>query len=171
MFAKATGADRLKQTGTGWGLDRKTSGVYLTSLRVLMGILYLETVSENITKGLYGRGFVDYVSANLNGNPLPWFVDFAQKMLLPNWETVTKLQFIAELLVGLSLLLGLCTVLGGLVGVFLQVNIFLLTFGKEWPWTYIIMIVVLALVALSRSGRSLGLDAFLAKKFNKSLVW
>lgn len=136
-----------------------------------MGIVYLETVNENVSKGLYGRGFVDYVSANLNGNPLPWFVDFARKMLLPNWQTVTRLQFIAELLVGVSLLLGLCTVLGGLVGVLLQVNIFLLTFGKEWPWIYIIMIVLLALIALSRSGRSLGVDAFLAKKFPKSFVW
>jgi hypothetical protein len=153
------------------GLDRKISGVYLTSLRVLMGILYLETVNENIAKGLYGQGFVVYVSSNLRGNPLPWFVDFAQNMLLSNWQTVTKLQFLAETLVGISLLLGLFTVLGGLVGVFLQVNIFLLTFGKEWPWIYIIMIVVLALVAVSRSGRTLGLDAFLAKKFPKGLVW
>lgn len=152
-------------------MGRKISGVYLAALRVLMGILYLETVNENVSKGLYGRGFVDYVSANLNGNPLPWFVDFAQKNLLPNWGTVTKLQFIAELLVGVSLLLGLCTVLGGLVGAFLQINIFLLTFGKEWPWIYIIMIAVLALIALSRSGRSLGLDAILAKRFPKSIAW
>ncbi len=154
----------------GWGLDKKTSGVYLASLRILMGILYLETVNENIAKGLYGRAFVGFVSFNLKGNPLPWFVDFTQKMLLPNWETVTKLQFLAELLVGISLLLGFFTVLGALVGVFLQVNIFLLTFGKDWPWIYIVMISVLVLMALSKSGRSLGLDAFLAKKFPKSLI-
>jgi uncharacterized membrane protein YphA (DoxX/SURF4 family) len=136
-----------------------------------MGILYLETVSENISKGLYGQGFAVYVSRELNGNPLPWFVNFAQSVLLPNWQTVATVQFLAETLVGVSLLLGFLTVMGGLVGVFLQVNIFLLTFGKEWPWIYILMIVVLALVALSRSGRSLGLDALLARKFPRAVVW
>lgn len=155
----------------GWGLERKTSGLYLASLRILMGILYLETVNENIGKGLYGRGFLTYVSSNLNGNPLPWFVNFAQSMLLPNWETVTMLQFVAELFVGVSLLVGIFTVLGGLVGVFLQVNIFLLTFGKEWPWIYIIMITVLALIAVGKSGRSLGLDALLASKIHRSIIW
>lgn len=102
---------------------------------------------------------------------MPWFVGFAQNMLLPNWDIVTKLQFLAETLVGFSLLLGLFTVLGAFVGVFLQVNIFLLTFGKEWPWIYIILIVVLALIALSRSGRSLGLDSLLAKRFPRAIVW
>jgi hypothetical protein len=136
-----------------------------------MGLLYLETVSENVSKGLYGQGFVGYVSSNLNGNPLPWFVSFAQNMLLPNWQVVAKLQFLAETLVGISLLLGVLTVLGGLVGVFLQVNIFLLTFGKEWPWTYVIMIIVLAIIALSKSGRSLGVDAFLAERYPRAIVW
>lgn len=166
-FTRATG----EMNRSSAGLDRRPSGIYLAALRIMMGILYLETVSENIGKGLYGQGFVTYVSSNLNGNPLPWFVNFAQTMLLPNWQSVAKLQFLAETLVGISLLLGLCTVLGGLVGVFLQVNIFLLTFGKEWPWVYIIMIVILAVAALSRSGRTVGLDALLAKRFPKGLVW
>jgi len=77
----------------------------MASLRILMGILYLETVSENIAKGLYRQGFVTYVSSELNGNPLPWFVNFAQSMLLPNWEIVAKLQFLAETL-GLDALLS-----------------------------------------------------------------
>jgi uncharacterized membrane protein YphA (DoxX/SURF4 family) len=166
-----TGAPGGRVSRSTIGLDQKTSGLYLALLRILLGVLYLETVSENVSKGLYGQGFVGYVSSNLRGNPLPWFVGFAQNMLLPNWDIVTKLQFLAETLVGFSLLLGLFTVLGAFVGVFLQVNIFLLTFGKEWPWIYIILIVVLALIALSRSGRSLGLDSLLAKRFPRAIVW
>ena len=48
------------------------------------------------------------------------------------------------------------------------VNLFLASFGTgEWPWTYIIMGVILAIIAVTRAGRSFGLDAWLVKKWGE----
>jgi uncharacterized membrane protein YphA (DoxX/SURF4 family) len=65
----------------------------------------------------------------------------------------------------LFLIIGLFTPISAAIAWFFVVNLFLASFGTgEWPWTYVIMAGVLAVIALTRSGRSYGLDALLASR-------
>ena len=66
---------------------------------------------------------------------------------------------------GLFLVLGLFTPVSALLAALFQLNLLVATSGTgEWPGTYIIMFVLLLAISLSQAGRTLGLDALLARR-------
>jgi NADH dehydrogenase len=137
---------------------------WLAVLRVLMGVVLLLTAMENAGKGLYGDGFHSYVTYLANGNPIGWYRAFLETAVLPNWQTIARVQSVAEPLMGLALIFGVFSPLAGIGGVFFFANLLLASWGKEWPWTYVNMIVILIAVIASGSGRVLGVDHFLARR-------
>ena len=56
--------------------------------------------------------------------------------------------------------------LGGLVGVLFTLNLWFGLYRDpgEWPWTYVFIIFVMAMLALDPAGRSLGLDAMILRR-------
>jgi uncharacterized membrane protein YphA (DoxX/SURF4 family) len=74
---------------------------------------------------------------------------------------------VIELVVfGLFLLVGAFTPVSGLLAAGFQLNLLIATSGipTEWPGTYIIMLALCVTVALGQAGRTLGVDAYLAKR-------
>ena len=69
-----------------------------------------------------------------------------------------------EFLIGLFLLLGLLTPLASAAGIFFILNTFLATFGHDWPWSYGMLLAILAVALVTRSGRSLGIDNLLFQR-------
>jgi hypothetical protein len=55
-------------------------------------------------------------------------------------------------------------------GAFFLVNVFLATFGHDWPWAYLMPLSLLGVFYLTRAGRSLGVDAWLARRFGEPRV-
>ena len=58
-------------------------------------------------------------------------------------------------------------------GIFFLINTFLATYSHDWPWAYWMPIGILGVCLLARTGRSLGVDAYLLKRFGepKFLLW
>ena len=100
---------------------------------------------------------------------LTLLVDLKGKLIAVNTRDDSGNQLVTEgLIMGVFLIIGLLTPLSAAVAWLFVVNLFLASFGTgEWPWIYIIMGVVLAVIALTRSGRSFGLDAWLVKKWGE----
>jgi len=73
---------------------------------------------------------------------------------------------------GLSLFLGLFTVLGGISGGLFQVNIMLGAYSVpgEWYWIWFLLIAPHFVFAHSRAGRRLGIDRLLHDRFVKGEV-
>jgi hypothetical protein len=73
------------------------------------------------------------------------------------------MTFFTEMSFGISLLLGLFTVLGGIGGALFQVNIMLGAYSVpgEWYWVWPLLIFPQLVFAHSRAGRSLGIDRLL----------
>jgi hypothetical protein len=66
---------------------------------------------------------------------------------------------------GAGLLLGLFTPIAGLGAALFFFNLLLAYFGgQEWIWTYVLLTVSAVVVALTRSGRAWGLDAWLLRR-------
>lgn len=86
--------------------------------------------------------------------------DPGQRTLPHLWAWATRVA------IAVSLLLGVCTRLGGLMGALMAVNLWLGLYRApyEWPWTYFLLIVVNGSFAVSHAGRSLGLDVWLSKR-------
>lgn len=61
--------------------------------------------------------------------------------------------------------MALLTPVSALVAGGFTVNLLLASYGTgEWPGTYLIMLAVLAAVGATRAGRTLGVDAILARR-------
>ena len=143
-----------------------TSLNWIVILRVMMGLVFLTTWLNNLNKGLYGDGYLPFIQSWADGSSLRWYAAFLYNVIIPNIEILRVIQVVTEgLIMGVFLIIGLFTPISAAISWFFVVNLFLASFGTgEWPWSYIMMGVMLAVIALSRSGRSLGVDAWLLSK-------
>ena len=146
--------------------QRKVSLSWIALLRVMTGLVFLTTWFSNLNKGLYGEGYLPFIQSWADGTSFRWYADFLYNVVIPNAEILRLVQIVTEgLFMGLFLTIGLLTPLSAAISWFFVVNLFLASFGTgEWPWTYIMMGVLLAIIAITRAGRSLGADAWVAQK-------
>ena len=138
--------------------------VWISLLRILLGILFLTTWSSNLSKGFYTPdGLVDFFTNVFpqSENPLAWYAAFINGIILPIRGFFAPFQLVAEFLIGLFLLLGFLTPLTSFAGMIFIINTFLATFGHDWPWSYGMMLAILAVVLVTRAGRSIGIDNLL----------
>jgi uncharacterized membrane protein YphA (DoxX/SURF4 family) len=139
--------------------------LYLAALRMLVGALFISTAFENLHKGLYGQGFQAFVEGWANGNPIGVYRTFLETVVIPNWQLFATAQLIVEpIVMGLFLLIGLFARASAFVAAFFITNLFLASLGKEWPWTYLVILGVLIVLILSAAGRRLGVDQMLAER-------
>jgi thiosulfate dehydrogenase [quinone] large subunit len=103
---------------------------------------------------------------------IPLQADFVNQIVLPNFYWFAPVVYITELLTALSLMLGAFVGLFGIVGALQIVNLWfgLYSAPHEWPWTYFFLIVLQLIFAFDHYGRSLGVDALLTARPNRSQV-
>jgi hypothetical protein len=65
--------------------------------------------------------------------------------------------------IAVSLMLGLFTRVGGILGALMGINLWLGLYraNYEWPWAYFFLILLQITLTVYAAGRSLGLDALL----------
>jgi uncharacterized membrane protein YphA (DoxX/SURF4 family) len=87
-----------------------------------------------------------------------WFV---RDVVLEHYHFFAPQLYVLEVLVALSLIIGLFTRLGALFGALMATNLWLGLYRSpgEWPWTYFFLIIIQIIFLVQRPGRSLGLDA------------
>ena len=97
---------------------------------------------------------------------IPLQADFVNQIILPNFYWFAPIVYAAELLTALSLMLGAFVGLFGLIGAVQIANLWLGLYSapNEWPWTYFFLIVLQLIFAFDHYGRSLGVDALLARR-------
>jgi thiosulfate dehydrogenase [quinone] large subunit len=144
----------------------------LVLLRVYLGIVFLlaalPKLEQDFTPGLVG--FLERVALQ-KGHP--FYQDFVREIVLPNAPVFATLVTWGELLAGLTLILGLVTRLSAVVTLLLAMNYM---FAKgHWFWTSssndaAFVAISLALL-IGAAGRTLGLDAFLARRWPRSPFW
>ena len=149
------------------------SGSFLVLLRLTLGFAFFTTWISNFIKGVFTpvgyRGIVNgYISANIE---TPFNI-FAKSVLLPNAEVFVLVQIIIELVISISLIFGIFTRLGSIIGIFVSINLLFLTLGVpgEWLWTYIMMIVGFFLTGIYSAGRWYGLDFWFQKYLPEKLT-
>jgi len=139
---------------------------WIVILRVMMGLVFMTTWFVNLNKGLYGDGYLPFIQGWADGTEFRWYATFLYNVIIPNIEILRVGQVVIEgLIMGLFLIIGLFTPISAAIAWLFVINLFLASFGTgEWPWTYIIMGVLLVVIALTRSGRSFGIDTWLTSK-------
>ncbi len=157
--------------------------VWLVFLRVVAGGWFLKAVYTKLTLGFLG-GVIPYpavsprflsfhpkrVAEFAAGNPIGWYRDFLEGVVLPNAHLFATLQAYGEVCVGFGLVLGLLTGLSALVGLFLALNFGLATqwmsFGQQG--FHVLLTTAMIMFIGSRAGRVRGLDGWILSRFERS---
>jgi uncharacterized membrane protein YphA (DoxX/SURF4 family) len=95
---------------------------------------------------------------------------FVKDVVLPHFYFFAPQVYLSEVLIAVTLVLGLFSRLGALVGTLMAINLWLGLYRSpaEWPWTYFFLIVVQIMLLVQRPGGSLGLDAILLRHEQES---
>lgn len=146
---------------------------YFAILRITLGVIILATWLENLQKGIYtAQGITDlfthpdWGAFTNGGGALPGFKPIIENTVLQVPGLFAGFQMVAELLMGLGLLVGGLTPIAGAGATFFFLNLFMTYFGnsEEWIWTYVLLTVAALIVTLARAGRVWGLDAVLYQR-------
>ena len=92
--------------------------------------------------------------------------DLIAHVVLPRIALFGPAVYAIEVGIGASLMLGLFTRGFALLGLAMAVNLWLGLYSApgEWPWTYMFLVILMALFAVDPPGRSLGLDAVMRQR-------
>lgn len=149
--------------------QRSVRHIGICLLRIIVGTMWwqqsLWKVPPRYDWGLihWMEVMVEHASTQLQSNLVRDFV-------LPNIAVFGPLVYAIEVAIAGSLILGLFTRLGSVLGALMAINLWLGLYNapNEWPWTYMFLVVLELLFLLDPPGRSLGIDALLWRRQEKS---
>ena len=113
-------------------------------------------------------GLCDWVGLMANYSKVPSHGAFIQNFIVPNISWMGWLIWLMEAFIGLSLIFGFLTRLGGLVGFVQSVNLYigLTALPFEWYWTYGMLYTLSLVFVCVPAGRTLGVDMWLRPRLN-----
>jgi uncharacterized membrane protein YphA (DoxX/SURF4 family) len=120
--------------------------------------LYTNHPEAPLTTGLaYWMGQMGKYAA------IPLQADLVNNIVLPHFYLFAPIVYAAEVLTGVSLMLGVFVRLFAVIGALQILNLWLGLYNApgEWPWTYFFLLVLQLMFAVHCYGRSLGIDAIL----------
>lgn len=137
--------------------------------RILIGVLWLFSLRWKLPPNFApadGKGLLDWLQLEAQYPAFAFYGNFVESVVIPNFTLFAWIIFLAELLVGLSLLTGTLTRLGAAVGLLMALNlgIGLLAVPNEWPWSYIMLAIFHGIFLVTAAGRVLGVDAWLRRR-------
>jgi len=141
--------------------QRSIYHVWIWLSRTMMGAMWWQQVIWKVPPNYGGLRFwtsemVKFASTDLQRA-------FVSNVVLAHFGFFAPQVFAVEVLISVTLLLGVWTRLGSLLGAAMAINLSqgLYRSPGEWPWQYVFLIVVMVQFLLVPPGRSLGLDCFL----------
>lgn len=149
-----------------WRTDpaqRTPRAIGLWVLRVLVGTMWWQQSLWKIPPNFAGlRYWMQQEVAHASTALLSAFVG---DIVLPHLNVFGPLVYLTEVAIGISLLLGLFSRLGAVLGVLMGVNLWLGLYSApgEWPWTYMFLIIIMGLFFIDPPGRVLGADGLLRR--------
>ncbi|MGH7101627.1 MAG: DoxX family membrane protein [Acetobacteraceae bacterium] len=139
--------------------ERGPSAIGVLLLRVLTGTMWWEQSLWKIPPH-YG-GLIYWMKQEVAHAAVPLQATLVKVIVLPHIGAFGPLVYALEALIGVSLIIGLFTRLGAIVGVLMALNLWLGLYSApgEWPWTYFFLITIMGLFCIDPPGRVLGWDA------------
>lgn len=138
--------------------------ILLALVRIFVGLLWFEQLAWKMPPtfgGLHG-----YVESEAQHTFVPGYSFILNNVFLAHFSLLGTGVWIAELLVGITLLFGLFARGGAALALLLSVQLYVgLAYAPgEWHWTYgMLVLTSLVLVAIP-TGRRLGIDHLLAAR-------
>ncbi len=144
----------------------------LALARIVIGVLWFTQVLWKLPPDFgcgpdQSKGLCDWIAREIQSPLLPPYAAFLQNIVLPGLGIFGWMTFLLEASIAISLIFGLLSRLGGLLGTLQSLNLLigLWAVPGEWYWSYIMLTLFCALFMLMAPGRIFGLDAKLRPRF------
>ena len=144
------------------------SALYLLPLRLSVGVAFLVAGQSKIAAGNWGAAYestlLEFVSSNL-ASAYGFYRPFLESVVIPHAGKFAVLVAWGEILVGVSIFLGLFTRFGAAVGMFMVLNYtFALGLGIWVPGLESLFIWSLFTFMVCSAGRAMGVDQVLRSR-------
>lgn len=136
----------------------------ICALRVVVGGMWWQQTLWKIPPNY--DGLVYWMKQMAEHASVVWQGDVVGALVVPNISVFGPLVYGTEIAIGVSLMLGLFSRGGALLGAAMAVNLWLGLYSapNEWPWTYGFLIIIQMLFVIDPPGRVLGADALLDRR-------
>jgi uncharacterized membrane protein YphA (DoxX/SURF4 family) len=140
----------------------RSAGIWL--LRVLTGAMWWQQSLWKIPPNFGGLKY--WMQQEADHAAIPLQADLVRDIVLPNLSAFGPLVYLVEVCIGVSLMLGLFSRAGALLGLLMGLNLWLGLYSApgEWPWTYMFLVIIQAFFAVDPPGRMLGADVLLRRR-------
>jgi len=141
---------------------------FLLPLRLTIGLAFLVSGQQKVAAGNWGAGYesrlYEFVVANLE-NAYSFYRPFLESVVMPNAGKFAVLVSWGELLVGVSVFLGLFTRFGAGIGIFMVLNYTFATGVGIWvPSLETLYVWALFTLMVCSAGRGFGADQLLRSR-------
>jgi thiosulfate dehydrogenase [quinone] large subunit len=154
---------------------------WIAVLRIVVGAWFLKAVSTKLAIA-WVAGVLPYPAVSARflgfhpkrvaefaaGNPVLWYKDFLEGIVIPKTDLFATLQAYGEVAVGLGLVLGVLTGITALAGLFMALNFALATqwmsFGQQG--FHLLLVTSMLIFLCCRAGRWWGVDGWLLARLS-----
>ncbi|HUY01795.1 MAG TPA: hypothetical protein VMV33_00785 [Rhodocyclaceae bacterium] len=138
--------------------QRSLRDVAIWLLRLLVGIMWWQQSLWKIPPD--EGGLIYWMKQEVAHAAIALQATFVAQIVLPHIAVFGPAVYAIEVGIGASLMLGLFTRGFALLGLAMAVNLWLGLYSApgEWPWTYMFLVILMALFAVDPPGRCLGID-------------
>jgi uncharacterized membrane protein YphA (DoxX/SURF4 family) len=144
----------------------------LAIVRVTIGAMLVWVFFENLGKGLYSTaGYAGLINYYIKASHSPAAWKAVMGLMASHAAMAAPLQAIAEISLGILLIVGLLTRPVALVAFLYLGSLWISELGTSWIWELLVPVLGSLALVVGRAGRAWGVDALLARRWPSSLWW
>jgi len=144
----------------------------LTLLRFALGSLFIWVFFENLGKGLYSpSGYSGLINYYIEKGHAPQLLKSIMAIMANHATVAGPMQGLTEITFGVLLLIGLLTRPVALAAFLFLSTLWIAEWGTAWIWELLIPMLVALALAIGAAGRKWGIDALIARKYPRSVLW
>jgi len=137
----------------------------LTLVRLTIGAMFVWVFFENIGKGLYtASGYANLINYYIKASHAPGAWKAIMGLAASHASMAAPMQGLTEISLGILLLIGLLTRPVALVAFLFLGSLWLSEWGTAWIWELLVPMLASLALSIGRAGRTLGVDAALARR-------
>ena len=162
-----TNANQMQSVG-----NQPAAANGLAIVRVTIGAMLVWVFFENLGKGLYTTaGYAGLINYYIKASHSPAAWKAIMGLMASHAAMAAPLQAIAEISLGILLVIGLLTRPVALVAFLYLGSLWISELGTSWIWELLVPVLASLGLVVGRAGRAWGLDALLARRWPSSLWW
>jgi uncharacterized membrane protein YphA (DoxX/SURF4 family) len=144
--------------------QRTVRHLWIWILRTVIGAMWWQQILWKLPPSYGGLRF--WTSEMVKYDSIGLQRGFLTHVVLPHFSFFAPQIFLTEVIISVTLLLGVWSRFGSLLGLAMGINLSLGLYRSpgEWPWTYVFLVAIMGIFFADPPGRSLGIDVLLAQR-------